>query len=46
MNYYTIRFHKKKTYRALENSYTCVRALYFELEIGSADFAKKPKIGS
>ena len=32
MNCYTIRFYKK-TYRALENSYTCVRALYFKVEL-------------
>ena len=32
MNSYTIRFHKQ-TYRALENSYTCVRALHCELEL-------------
>ena len=46
MNCYTIEFYKK-IYRALKNSYTvystCVRTLYFELELGRVDFAEKPK---
>ena len=49
MNCYTIEFYKK-IYRALKNSYTvystCVRALYFELELGRVDFAEKPKNGT